>query len=84
MGLEFTKIKSKFWTSSLHVAAKKCDIDKFQELICKKKIKNPKDEFRMTPLHFAAAKGHFNICSLIIQQLLTENVEDKNPKVRSF
>lgn len=46
----------------------------------KKEIKNPKDTLRMTPLHFAAARGHMKICSVIIQQLLSDNVVDKNPK----
>ena len=39
--------------------------------------KNPADTIGLTPLHSAAAKGHFSICDLIL-----ENVEEKDPKTK--
>ena len=37
--------------------------------------KNPRKDDGWTPLHYAAKKGHLDICKLICK-----NIEDKNPK----
>ena len=37
--------------------------------------KNPRNNEGITPLHFAASRGHFQICGMFIDQ-----IEDKNPK----
>ena len=41
-------------------------------------VKNPRDSYGYTPLHYAAESGYLAICQLIIT-----NVEDKNPGLRS-
>ena len=40
----------------------------------KVKDRNPRDKFGKTPLHWAAMRGHFEMCKLIL-----ENVNDKSP-----
>ena len=37
--------------------------------------KNPKDREGVTPLHFSAENGHFEVCELIM-----DNVSNKNPQ----
>ena len=39
------------------------------------KYKNPKDDHGETPLHWAAEKGHYDVCKLIL-----ENDGYRNPK----
>ena len=36
--------------------------------------KNPNDQKGWTPLYYAAANGHYNLCKYIIL-----NIDDKNP-----
>ena len=42
-------------------------------------VKNPRDNYGYTPLHYAAESGYLAICKLIIT-----NVEDKNPGFMCF
>ena len=52
------------------------EIEKFKMVMELIEDKNPKTHvIGSTPLHWAAEKGHFDICKLILQ-----NVDNKNPR----
>ena len=38
--------------------------------------KNPKNNFGNTPLHYAAADGHFEICKLLAEKIVNKNPEN--------
>ena len=60
--------------TTLHIAARKGHYQICELILQHVAIKNPKDEFWITPLHKAAENGHNAIC-----QLLIKHIKDKNP-----
>ena len=55
--------------TAFHVAALKGDLEFFKLKIPKSQNKNPKDKFGVTPLHFAAQKGHLKIVEHLCQHI---------------
>ena len=70
--LDLTNLK--FQHSPLHVLADQGLHSHFEFLFVRTEKINPKRSDGISPYYFAAEKGHFEICKLII-----ENVDDKNP-----
>ena len=62
----------------LLLSAKRGYKDVYESVIVEAEVKNPKDsedEEGRTCLHYAASKGHWQICKLIV-----DAIEDKHPK----
>ena len=59
-----------------HLSAHYGKLEIFTYLLKKLLHKNPENEQGVTPLHMAATNGHFDICRLLIANILTE----KNPR----
>ena len=53
--------------SPLHIAAGIGDAQLWKKLSEKWEDKNPKNNLGSTPLHFAALKGHLNVCKTIVE-----------------
>ena len=53
--------------SPLHIAAGTGDAQLWKKLSEKCDEKNPKNKLGSTPLHFAALKGHLNVCKTIVE-----------------
>ena len=51
----------------LHIAAGIGDAHLWRKLSEKCDDKNPRNELGSTPLHFAALKGHLNVCKTIVE-----------------
>jgi hypothetical protein len=65
--------------TEMHVAAMTGQTKVFQTMLEKADDKNPMDDNWDTPLHYAAKRGHYAICKLIIDA----DIEDKNPRNKS-
>ena len=63
-------------SNPLHLSADHGSLEIFKYLLKKSVHKNPENEYGVTPLHLAAKNGHFDICILLIANILT----DKNPR----
>ena len=59
----------KYPLSPLHVISAFDNLQMFQNVFQKMEDKNPFGPLGFTPLHFAAFKGHFEICQLIINRI---------------
>ena len=60
----------------IHLAAENGEIELFKLIVPHIEVKNPGNAYGWNPLHFAAKKGHIEICQLILNTL----TEDKNPE----
>ena len=58
--------------SQNHVEAAKILLDKNPEVI------NVPNDYGVTPLHWAAYKGHYNICELLLEKGASKNIKGNN------
>ena len=64
-------------STPLHISASYGSLEIFKYLLEKSCNKNPKNKYGVTPLHLAVTNGHFDICMLLIPNVLDINSSNR-------